>query len=143
MKTHYLAIATGDSRAVAVCFVEGATWFYHRKCTGTTRNEAFLNAAIIKYDHVALLEDIDEPTRVICNSSYLVDGMNRHMKVWSVNQFKNSKGEPLAHQDLWVELYRLQKRMGDSVQWVYDGNCEGVKRATAKAASFISNPEWR
>jgi ribonuclease HI len=41
---------------------------------------------------------------VFTDSRYVQDGMSRLISLWKENQWRNSRGRPLAHQRLWQAL---------------------------------------
>lgn len=44
---------------------------------------------------------------IYTESQYVVSGIESWMKDWKKNNWKNSKGEPVAHWEMWKELEQL------------------------------------
>jgi ribonuclease HI len=63
------------------------------------------------------LQESQGPVEIRTDSSYLVKGMQSWVSGWQRKGWKNSKGAPVANQDLWEELIRLAK--GRSVKWTW------------------------
>jgi ribonuclease HI len=66
---------------------------------------------------VRALQESQGPLEIRTDSSYLVKGMQSWVFGWQRKGWKNSKGAPVANQDLWEALIRLAK--GRSVTWTW------------------------
>ena len=80
----------------------------------TTNNRMELTAAI------AALEALKRPCRVILHtdSEYLRNGMERWVKGWVRNNWRNSAKEPVANMALWQRLLAAAKPHEIEWRWV-------------------------
>lgn len=85
----------------------------------TTNNRMELYACIKALDEV---RGNDQPVKLISDSKYVIQGVNRLAEFWEDNGWKTNKNEPVKNQDLWCELLDHQDRL--------DVIFEHVKRAT-------------
>jgi ribonuclease HI len=122
----------------------GAILIYgnHRKeisgaSPNTTNNRMELTAAIEG------LKALKEPCRVklYSDSAYLVNCIQQQWYVkWQKNGWKNSKGEPVENQSLWIELLDLlQKHQVEFVKVKGHADNELNNRADELATSAIKN----
>ncbi|MDW8397593.1 MAG: ribonuclease HI [Acetobacteraceae bacterium] len=77
----------------------------------TTNNRMELTAAIMA------LEALKRPCRVVLHtdSEYLRNGMERWVKGWVRNNWRNSAREPVANMDLWQRL--LAAAAPHEIEW--------------------------
>jgi ribonuclease HI len=67
------------------------------------QGKAFTSRGILA--HIDAPEATDFPSIVIgTDSSYVVEGITRHIRKWECNGWKNAKNEPVANKDLWQLL---------------------------------------
>lgn len=66
---------------------------------------------------VRALQESQGPLEICTDSTYLVKGMQSWVFGWQRKGWKNSKGAPVANQDLWEELIRLAR--GRSITWTW------------------------
>jgi ribonuclease HI len=122
----------------------GAILIYgnHRKeisgaSPNTTNNRMELTAAIEG------LKALKEPCRVklYSDSAYLVNCIQQQWYVkWQKNGWKNSKGEPVENQSLWIELLNLlQKHQVEFIKVKGHADNELNNRADELATSAIKN----
>jgi ribonuclease HI len=122
----------------------GAILIYgnHRKeisgaSPNTTNNRMELTAAIEG------LKALKEPCRVklYSDSAYLVNCIQQQWYVkWQKNGWKNSKGEPVENQSLWIELLNLlQKHQVEFIKVKGHSDNELNNRADELATSAIKN----
>ena len=88
---------------------------------GTTNQRMELYAVI---DALRSLEesagpDGPGPIEVVSDSTYVVNCFrDGWWKRWQTNGWRNAKKEPVANDDLWVELVELVNRLGVTFRWV-------------------------
>ena len=80
----------------------------------TTNNRMELQAVIAGL--AALTEPCD--VRVVTDSQYVQRGMTRYLVRWATAEWRNSRGEPVANQDLWEALVRESSRHEVTWTWV-------------------------
>ena len=52
------------------------------------------------------------------DSELLISGMLFHVMRWQSQGWRNSRGAPLQHQDLWRELLAISERLNIRWQWI-------------------------
>ena len=52
------------------------------------------------------------------DSEFLISGMRFHVTRWQSQGWRNSRGAPLQHQELWRELLAMNARMNIRWQWI-------------------------
>lgn len=71
---------------------------------------------------VAALGALDGPVEVVSDSTYVVNCFRQGWWVnWEARGWRNSKGQPVANQDLWKPLVRAVRQRGDGqvgFRWV-------------------------
>jgi ribonuclease HI len=88
---------------------------------------------------VRALQESQGPLEIRTDSSYLVKGMQSWVFAWQRKGWKNSKGAPVANQDLWEALILLAK--GRSITWTWvEGHAgnSGNERADQLAVAGCS-----
>jgi ribonuclease HI len=88
----------------------------------TTNNRMELQAAIAVLERY---QDGSETTfQIISDSTYLIDGMNKLVRRWEKEGWKNANRKPVENKDLWLRLIDLAR--GLDIEWVWiklsDGN---------------------
>jgi YVTN family beta-propeller protein len=120
---------------------------YHQEFSGreeqTTNQRMELTAAIIGLQHAP------EGSRVILHSdsAYLIRAFReRWLDKWQRNGWQNSKGDPVANQDLWRELLALDAT--HDVQWEkvvghagdrWNERCDELARAAITGKKEMAN----
>jgi len=64
-----------------------------------TSNRAELHAAIAALRYHRWDSEGWRKITIASNSSYLVDGITRHIETWQGNGWRNSRGQPVANKD--------------------------------------------
>ena len=81
----------------------------------TTNNRMELEAAIA----AATAAPADEPAVVLCDSRYVVDGINAWLPAWIRRGWLTAAKKPVKNSDLWRRLAAARDaRPGISFQWV-------------------------
>jgi ribonuclease HI len=94
----------------------------------TTNNIMELTSAI---QALKSIKRHDIPIRVIMDSQYVVDGINKWTYSWVKNNWKTSNKKPVANKELWQELLLLKSYFSD-IQFAKckgHDNCSGNIRA--------------
>lgn len=106
----------------------------------TTNNRMEMMAAI------AALESLKRPVtaRLVTDSKYLKDGMDKWLRGWKAKGWKTAAGEPVKNVDLWQRLEAAMKPHRVKLEWVrgHDGHPEN-ERADALARKAISDMNAR
>jgi ribonuclease HI len=56
--------------------------------------------------------------RLCSDSELLINGMLFHIERWQSHRWRNSRGAPLQHQDLWRELLAMNDRLDIHWEWI-------------------------
>jgi ribonuclease HI len=70
---------------------------------------------------------LGQRVRLRSDSRYLIDGMRYLARRWQSNGWKNSRGTPIQHQDLWVELLALNQRHQIGWKWLQGHNGHAIQ----------------
>ena len=76
----------------------------------TTNNKMELTGAI---EALRAVKNTDVPVDVYVDSAYVLNGITQWIYGWIKKDWKNSKKEPVANKELWLELYAQKKRFSD------------------------------
>lgn len=108
----------GGWAAVFACGRE--RWTLSGSASWTTSSEMELVAAIQALR--SMRSDI--PIDLGSDSEYLIRGMRSLAVRWRGHGWRNSRGEPLQHQELWRELLQLNAMLPIRWRWVkgHDGH---------------------
>lgn len=91
----------------------------------TTNNRMEMLAAI------KALESLKRPcqVRITTDSKYVLQGITEWIAGWKRKQWKNSAGQPVKNQDLWLDLDRLITPHKIDWQWVrgHTGHAENER----------------
>lgn len=102
-----------------------------------TNNQMELRAAILGLSSLKKACVV----KVHTDSNYVVKGMTEWLFSWKKKNFKNSKNQPVANQELWLELEAASKKHEVSWHWVkaHNGHRENemVDEAARNAASSL------
>jgi ribonuclease HI len=102
----------------AVLMSGGKSWEMSGSSPWTTISEMELLAA------VEALRSIPAGSSVqLCSDSeLLISGMLFHIRHWQDKEWRNSRGAPLQHQDLWSELLAMNDRFNIQWRWIRGHN---------------------
>ncbi|MGI6216182.1 MAG: ribonuclease HI [Coriobacteriales bacterium] len=78
----------------------------------TTNNKMELTAAI---EGLRAIKRNDYGVDVYIDSAYVVNGINSWVDNWQRNGWKNSKKEPVANKELWLDLIAERDKFSDIV----------------------------
>lgn len=81
----------------------------------STNNQMELMAAI---EALSCFTGSDNNIKIITDSQYLQDGMNKYLKRWINSGFRTANGKPVKNIPLWKELNNLQARFSPAWFWV-------------------------
>lgn len=106
---------------------------FHGGTKNTTNNIMELTSCIQALKFVA--DKTNSPIEVIMDSQYVVKGMNEWIQGWIKKGWKNSKKEPVANKDLWIELNHLRNQFTNItfIQCKGHSDNEGNNKADALA----------
>jgi ribonuclease HI len=92
----------------------GTSWEMSGSSPWTTISEMELLAA------VEALRSIPSGSTVqlSSDSELLISGMLFHIRHWQANEWLNSRGASLQHQDLWRELLAMNEQLNIDWQWI-------------------------
>ena len=76
----------------------------------TTNNKMELTGDI---EALRAVKNTDVPVDVYVDSAYVLNGITQWIYGWIKKDWKNSKKEPVANKELWLELYAQKKRFSD------------------------------
>ena len=76
----------------------------------TTNNKMELTGAI---EGLRAVKNKNVPTDVYLDSAYVLNGITSWVAGWQKNGWKNSKKEPVANKDLWLELIAEKEQFAD------------------------------
>jgi ribonuclease HI len=107
----------------------------------TTNNRMELMACIVALRE---LEDRDKPVTLYCDSSYVVNGINKGWaRNWRKRGWRKADNQPAVNPDLWAELLDLTVDLDITFIWVkgHAGNpmnerCDELAVAAASRASL-------
>ena len=104
----------GSGGWAAVLMSGDKSWEMSGSSPWTTISEMELLAA------VEALRSIPAGSSVqLCSDSeLLISGMLFHIRHWQDKEWRNSRGAPLQHQDLWRELLAMNERLNIQWQWI-------------------------
>jgi ribonuclease HI len=105
----------------------------------TTSSEMELVAA------VRALEGIQNGTKIELRSDsrLLIDGMRFYVRRWKKDGWSNRRGKKLQHQDLWLELLRLDERLHIRWRWVRGHNQHPTQCRADSLAYQEARTLWR
>lgn len=113
------------------------SWGYYLKCGDLVKekSQAYRNTTNNKMELMGAIESLkaikkkNMPTKVNCDSQYVVDGINSWIKNWKKNNWKTANG-PVKNQELWKELDSLVSQF-DNIKFIKvkgHSDCEGNNR---------------
>lgn len=108
-------VQTGNGGWGIVLTREGKRKQDSGKGRNTTGNKMVLTAAIEAL-RIIIKNNAEKPIVVTTSNQYVVDGVNNNLDSWKSNGWKNANKKPVANQDLWRELDKLNQMM--NVTWV-------------------------
>jgi len=82
----------------------------------TTNQQMEIKAVIVSLKRI---KDTSIPVTIYSDSAYLINCMNdRWFKKWERNGWKNSKKQPVANKELWLELIKtINENMFVKINW--------------------------
>lgn len=107
----------------------------------TTNNKMELTGVIkaLSVLHTSKIPTPDTPIKIISDSKYVVDGINKWLKNWKTNSWRKSDNQPVKNQELWMEFDSLSQGLSIEAQWIkgHSGDCLN-ERANELARTAIS-----
>ncbi|MBN1680014.1 MAG: ribonuclease HI [Anaerolineae bacterium] len=98
-----------------------------------TASQLQIEAALAALEHVPS----GGAVRVYCPSDYVYHGMTEWLSGWQRRGWKNAKGKPVAHRDLWEQLAAAAQDR--RVIWVLEGHDEpAFARGLGKLAALAA-----
>lgn len=88
---------------------------YKQGYVKTTNNRMELSGAIRALEE---LSNTDGKILLRSDSQYVIKGITEWIKKWQVNNWKNSKKEPVENSDLWKKLNSLKEGMNIEFEWI-------------------------
>lgn len=83
-----------------------------------TTNNIMELSGVINGLQFCIDENIHEHIQVLCDSKYVVNGINTWIFGWQMNDWKSSSGEPVKNKDLWQELLINKSVLSVSFKWI-------------------------
>ncbi len=83
----------------------------------TTNNRMELTA-VIKAQQWCIGNNINGDLEIHTDSQYVKNGINSWIHNWQRNGWKTAAGKAVKNQDLWVELYQLNRQLNPQWYWV-------------------------
>jgi len=76
------------------------------------------------------------------DSELLISGMLFHIGRWQDKQWRNSRGAPLQHLELWRELLAMNERMNIQWQWIKGHSGHPVQTRVDALAYRAARSVW-
>lgn len=108
----------------------------------STNNRMEMVAAIAGLNRLGVTKS--SQVELYTDSTYLIKGITEWVHGWKKRGWTTSQGEPVANQDLWIELESLVDSLGPTVQWLYVRGHRGIpgnERVDAIAVAFSKQKE--
>jgi ribonuclease HI len=110
-------------------------WGSHDKklygaAVNTTNNKMELQAAI---EALRAIKNKNVGVDLSMDSAYVYNGITKWIFGWQKNGWKNSKKQPVANKDLWLELIAEKKRFSDLAFYKVEGHADNEGNNMADA----------
>jgi ribonuclease HI len=76
------------------------------------------------------------------DSELLIRGMRFQVGRWQMQRWRNSRGIPLQHQQLWKELLAINVRMNIRWQWIRGHNRHPFQTRADALAYLAARTQW-
>jgi len=108
-------IGNPGSGGWAAVLMSGAnSWEISGSSPWTTISEMELTAAVEALRSISAGSSV----QLYSDSELLIRGMLFHIRHWQAHEWRNSRGAPLQHQDMWRELLAMTEQLSIQWQWV-------------------------
>jgi len=104
----------------------------------TTNNKMELTALI---EGLRAIKDKKVPVDVYLDSAYVLNGITSWIYGWMKKGWKNSKKEPVANKDLWLELLAERDRFSEITFNKVKGHADDVGNIRADALANVAMDE--
>ena len=109
-----------------------------------TNNRMELQAVISGLDYIINHAGSNKEfsTQVYTDSVYVIRGITQWIFSWKKNGWKNSSGEPVTNQDLWIQLDTVVQKIPTKISWDYvrgHNDDPGNERCDQIAVAFSKN----
>jgi len=104
----------GPGGWAAVFISAGKTWEITGSNPWTTISEMEVVAAVEALRSIPVKSNVN----LYSDSELLIHGMLFHVGRWQEQGWRNSRGIPLQHQELWRQLLALNNHMNINWQWI-------------------------
>ncbi len=85
-----------------------------------TNNQAELSGALAALKLVNLkVFDMPVLVNVVCDSNYVVQGINEYIYTWMRNGWKTAAKKPVANRELWEDLWAANDNLSHRAQFVW------------------------
>ena len=91
-----------------------------------TNNRMELQAVISGLDYIINHAGSNKEfsTQVYTDSVYVIRGITQWIFGWKKNGWKNSSGEPVTNQDLWIQLDTVVQKIPTKISWLISLICK-------------------
>ena len=110
-----------------------------------TNNKMELVAVYEALEHVS--KDKLENVIVYSDSEYVCNSLNKWLRKWSENEWKNSKGRDIAYVDIWKKIFYITKNINIIAKHVpahsghpYNERCDRIAKTEAASVEFDNVP---
>ena len=104
----------GSGGWAAILMSGDKSWEMSGSSPWTTISEMELTAAVEALRSISAGSSV----QLYSDSELLIRGMLFHIRRWQANEWRNSRGAPLQHQELWRELLSMSERLNMQWQWI-------------------------
>ncbi len=105
---------------------------------GTTNNQMELMSVIVAFRAINSLFKFPCNVTVICDSEYVVKGMNEWLIGWEKRGWITASKKPVKNKELWMELSVLTGKHKTTFQWTKGhADCEENNRCDELAVEAI------
>lgn len=104
----------------------------------TTNNKMELTAAI---EGLRAVKNKNVPVDVYVDSAYVLNGITQWVYGWMKKGWVNSKKEPVANKDLWLQLLAEKKKFPDITFHKVKGHSNNVGNNKADALANVAMDE--
>jgi ribonuclease HI len=108
----------GSGGWAAVLMSGDKIWEMSGSSPWTTISEMELLAAVEALRSIPAASSV----QLCSDSELLISGMLFHIRHWQDNDWRNSRGAPLQHQELWRELLAMNEHLKIRWQWIRGHN---------------------
>lgn len=129
----------GPGGWAAVLIRGGKRWETSGSSSWTTISEMELLAAVEALRSIPARSNV----QLCSDAELLIHGMCFHIWRWQRQEWRNNRGIPLHHQELWKELLVMNERMNIRWQWIRGHSGHPVQTRADFLAYSAARTQWR